>query len=722
MRQSGVSQPSTSSRRRLLWGGGVLAVLLVLLWALELTGGATRRRSRLRLASADLVREGLRSQTRSFLDARGRTKTQLPVWLDAHGDPVCTAELYHALTLHHVFSLHFAAKPGVTRMWARCTLRLPPPDRGSFSSSLELQLTLDPLPKPHKTPPRFRSRQRIAGYLALVPPLVAVVAALASGRILFSMLLAIFCGALLMLAGSPERLSEPTWQRLLWLPVDVVHSAWWATRHYVVGPLLAQFKLQVMVFATSLVGMIAVVTRAGGTQGLLSLVGRLRGSPPLARLSVLLMGLVLFFDDCANTLVVGSAARPITDAARVSREKLAYLVDSTAAPVAGVALISTWIGFEVGLFQTTADSLGMHVSGFEIFWEALPLRFYCLFTLFFVLAGILLRRDYGPMLAAERRAALTGVVRRASGTEPDEFLRDGGPPPDLTPAWTVAVLPILTVLFGVLGGILALGHTTRGVRLALADGLYTTGSFDHLRDCFTQAAKEELQGWAMLGAGLAGSAVALLVARRQRRGLPPGSDALSWKDLGRAYFGGMRAIVGAIGILICAWGIQAACDALGTSVTLTASLAGAVDPMILPLLIFLTSAAIAFATGTSWGTMGILIPAVLPLAYALGGQSNPLILYLAAGAVLDGAIFGDHCSPISDTTVMSSLSSGCNHLDHIRTQLPYALTVMLAAAIFGYLGRAWGAPLVVCYGLAGITLIGVLLIVGRNPDRRRTGT
>ena len=129
-----------------------------------------------------------------------------------------------------------------------------------------------------------------------------------------------------------------------------------------------------------------------------------------------------------------------------------------------------------------------------------------------------------------------------------------------------------------------------------------------------------------------------------------------------------------------------------------------------------SSAAIAFATGTSWGTMGILIPTVLPLAYAMGGRDNPVLLYLAAGAVLDGAIFGDHCSPISDTTVMSSLSSGCNHLDHIRTQLPYAVTVMLTAAGFGYLGHAWGVPLVACYGLAAVTLVGVLWILGKNPD------
>jgi Na+/H+ antiporter NhaC len=705
------------SGRRLRFATLILGALLVGLWGLEQSTGPDVQRSRRQLAAEGLVRDGLGRLSAPHRDARGRPRHRVVVVLDASGDAQCLKTLRAALASHRVFRLGGVTARQGHRLRARCTLRQPPASRSSSAAELKLVLSLDEAQITRRA--SYDGRQRITGYLALIPPVVAVVAALATRRILLSMLLAIFCGALVMLAGSPSRLSEPLTTRLLWLPVDVLHALWWATRHFVGGPLLAQFKLQVMVFATSLVGMIAVITRAGGTQGLLSLVGRLRGRPHLARLSVWLMGLVLFFDDCANTLVVGSAARPITDAARVSREKLAYLVDSTAAPIAGVALISTWIGFEVGLFQTTADSLGLGVSGFEIFWQALPMRFYCLLTLGFVLASILLRRDFGPMLRAERRAARTGQVRSqtdAGGEHSEAFLEHGGPPDGLDPAWTVAVVPIGTVLVGVLGGILALGHQTPGVQLALSEGLYSLGTASHLRDCFTQAAKEGLQGWAMLVSGLAGSAVALLLARRRRRTLPTGSQALSWRELGWTYVSGARAIGGAIGILICAWGIQAACDALGSSVTLTAALAGNVDPTLLPLLIFATSAAIAFATGTSWGTMGILIPTVLPLAYALGGRDHPVLLYLAAGAVLDGAIFGDHCSPISDTTVMSSLSSGCNLMDHIRTQLPYAVSVMLAAAGFGYLGHAWGLPLWASYGLSMATLMGVLWVLGKNPD------
>ncbi len=709
------SDTTPISGRRLAVAALILAALLLGLWGLERASGADLHHSRQRLAAEGLVRDGLGRLSAPHKDVRGRALHRVDVLLDASGDPGCLRVLRTALSSHTVFRPGHAQLPRVRRLRARCTVQKPPASTGSAMAEIRLTLRLDGNRAHHRSK-TFDSRQRITGYLALVPPLVAVALALATRRILMSMLLAIFCGALVMLAGSPDRLSAPLSTRLLWLPVDVLHALWWSARHYVLGPVLAQFKLQVMVFATSLVGMIAVITRAGGTQGLLSLVGRLQGRPHLARLSVWLMGLVLFFDDCANTLVVGSAARPITDAARVSREKLAYLVDSTAAPIAGVALISTWIGFEVGLFQTTSDSLGLGQSGFEIFWQAVPLRFYCLLTLGFVLATILLRRDYGPMLAAELRASTTGQVRADEAKPSEAFLEHGGPPEGLPPAWPVAVVPILTVLVGVLGGIVALGHQTPGVQLALSEGLYDMVSAAHLRDCFTQAAKEGLQGWAMLGSGFAGSAVAMIMARRRQKALTEPGDALSWRELGRTYVFGGRAILGAIGILICAWGIQAACDALGTSVTLTAALAGNVDPTLLPLLIFATSAAIAFATGTSWGTMGILIPTVLPLAYALGGREQPVLLYLAAGAVLDGAIFGDHCSPISDTTVMSSLSSGCNHLDHIRTQLPYALTVMLAAAGFGYLGHAMGMPLWACYGLATATLMGVLFILGRNPD------
>lgn len=690
--------------------GGVALLLLGLVW-LDKRGGSALGERRIRIAAEEKVREGLRRLSRPLLDERGRARTQLPVRLESRGHRACRAALARAVARSPVF---VPREDAPTRLQASCQVETAGPGAMSARVRLELRL-LDPPPGLPATP-EIRAEQQLVGYLALLPPLLAVILALGTGRILLAMLTAIFSAAVLALLGRPEHLGAPIAAQLLALPAELAAATWWGAKTYVIEPTFAQFKLQIMAFAASLVGMVAVITRAGGIQGVLGLLGRLQGSPRATRLSVFLMGLVLFFDDYANTLVLGSASRPLTDAARVSREKLAYLVDSTAAPVAGVAIISTWIGFEVGLFQTTASSLGLGISGFELFFQALPLRFYCLLTLFFVLAATLLDRDFGPMLHAERRALRTG--RTFEG--PQELApasHADAPGPAYSPSWVVAALPIFVVIAGVLGGILLFGHHTPGVQRGLKEGLYAPLSLAHFRECFTYASKDDLQGWALLGSGLGGSLLALFLSVRRRIPAAVGGRVRALADLGRTWVRGMSAIGPAVGLLVGAWAIQAACESLGTQVVLTAALGGAVDPTWLPLIIFVTSAGIAFATGTSWGTMGILIPAVLPIAYALGGAEHPVLLYLSAGAVLDGAIFGDHCSPISDTTVMSSLSSGCPHLDHLRTQLPYALTVMVVAALGGYLARAAGVPLWACYGLSMAALLAVLLALGRRPGR-----
>jgi Na+/H+ antiporter NhaC len=392
--------------------------------------------------------------------------------------------------------------------------------------------------------------------------------------------------------------------------------------------------------------------------------------------------------------------------------------------VAGLAVVSTWVGFEVGLFQAAAVSIGLPLSGFEIFFGALPQRYYCLFILFLVVAGVVLGRDLGPMLQAERRAHATGaVLRPGSRLTDDAAIARGAPPAGLPPAGHVALIPVAAVLVGVIGGNLALGHRTPAVQRALAEGLYRPGTASHLQDCFAQAARADLQGWSLLGAGLAGVALAFLLAARRRRVLPadapPGT--LGARDLLGTFASPWRTVAQAIGILIGAWAIQATCDRVGAATTLAAALSGTLPPLVFPVIVFLVAAALAFATGTSWGTMAMLIPTVLPLAHALGGPDGNLVLFLSAGAVLDGAIFGDHCSPVSDTTILSSLAAQCDHLDHVRTQLPYAVFAMVVAALVGYLGRPAGLAPAAVYAVAAATLIAGLLLVGRDPRRAAAG-
>ena len=529
---------------------------------------------------------------------------------------------------------------------------------------------------------------------SLFPPIAAILVAVISGRVLLGLALAVFSGGLLTAVDAP----------LYGLPFAALEKA---AVDYVWTPLRSSFQLYILGFTAALIGMVRVTTLAGGNAGIAAVLAARAESARSTRFAAFLMGLAIFFDDYANTIVVGTTLRPTTDRFRISREKLAYIVDSTAAPVAGVAVISTWIGFEVGLFGDLMQDLGTGVSGYQLFFHALPVRFYCLFTLLFVATSSWFQRDYGTMYRAERRARSTGRVLRPgavplTGRRGADVKAAGG----VQPAWWAAAVPVLVVVFAVVFGMAVDTWNHAGVRpVRLKNSLV---SFSYWTECFSNADNPRV----LFLSAILGSVVALLIAVTRRRA-NGGAALISPLTAIRTWALGIMGIQHAIAILIMAWAIQAICKDIGTSVYLAAALSPLMVPGLLPLLIFLLAAAIAFAIGTSWATMAILIPTAVPLAHSLGGL--PLTI-LAAAAVLDGAIFGDHCSPISDTTVMSSIATSCDHLDHVRTQLPYALTTMAVAALAGYVGTAFFYPgwIGLVIGLCAIPAI--LLLFGRNPD------
>ena len=530
---------------------------------------------------------------------------------------------------------------------------------------------------------------------SLFPPVAAILIAVLSGRLLLGLSLAVLSGGFLY-ALDAVSLSQ------------VPHTALYrAAVVYVWTPLKSSFQLYILAFTAALIGMVRVTSLAGGNRGIADLLASRAGGARSARLAAFLMGLAIFFDDYANTIVVGTTLRPIADRFRVSREKLAYLVDSTAAPVAGVAVISTWIGYEVSLFEDLMRELHTGQSGYQLFFSALPVRFYCLFTLAFVAFSSWFRRDFGPMLRAERRAQATGQVLRP-GAVPMAGRGNEGveSAAGVEPAWWAAAVPVLVVVAGVIFGMAidTLGHpdvTAVRLRESAFSAAYWTACFsnaDNARVLFTSS--------------LIGSALAILIAIT-RRSRTTGASAISLRRALSTYVRGIAGVWYAIAILILAWAIKEVCVDAGTSTYLTAALSPLLSPGVLPLLIFGLASLIAFSIGTSWATMAILIPTAVPLAHAMGGM--PLTV-LCAAAVLDGAIFGDHCSPISDTTVMSSIASSCDHIDHVRTQLPYALTTMAIAAFIGYLGTAQLYPWWAGLGLGLAAIPAVLFAVGRNPD------
>jgi Na+/H+ antiporter NhaC len=545
------------------------------------------------------------------------------------------------------------------------------------------------------------------GGWSLFPPLCAISVAILTGRIVVGLCSALAAAALIAGLDSvgpiPAIEAAAAW---LHLPDVIAAGLTKAPVGYVVKPLAESFQLYILAFTVSLIGMVRIVSVAGGTRGIAEALARSSEGKHAARLSAWLLGMVIFFDDYANTLVVGTTMRPVFDRFHISREKLAYLVDSTAAPVAGIALISTWIGYEVGLFEDAMQSVGTGISGYELFFRALPSRFYCLLSLVFVGASILLRRDFGPMLTAERRASTTGAVLRpgaqAMAGEEDRGLEI---PAGVVADWRVAVAPVALVIIGVLVGMQYDAWSAADVVEARGrDGFFS-------RSYWTMVFSNAEGARVMFQAAVAGSVLAfgLAVSRRGEDGRFPISPAIA----ARAWAGGVTGFSGALIILVLAWAIKEACGAVGTSQYLVAALGDSLPATALPVLVFLLASIVAFSIGTSWTTMALLLPTTIPLAHTLGGMP---IAVLVAAAVLDGAIFGDHCSPISDTTVLSSVASGCDHLDHVKTQFPYALATMAVAALFGYVGTAivWPAWVGLLIGTA--VICAMLWFFGTDPD------
>ncbi|HPF70812.1 MAG TPA: Na+/H+ antiporter NhaC family protein [Candidatus Krumholzibacteria bacterium] len=524
------------------------------------------------------------------------------------------------------------------------------------------------------------------GWLSVLPPVLAIALALATRQVVVALVLGVYTGALVV-TGDP------------------FHAFLRLGDTYLTDAVADRSHAAILVFTTILGGMVGVLSRSGATEGVVHWLSGRVGGRRGGMVSTAVMGTVIFFDDYANTLLVGATMRPLTDRLRISREKLSWLVDSTAAPVTTVAVISTWVGFEVGLIQDAMARMGADQGAYGFFVRSIPYSFYPLLTIAFVYMVSLSGRDFGPMLAAEERALQRGQVLRPGArpaSDVDELTSQAAS--DLAPAHPfLAGLPILLVIV-----VTALGIYFGGRQAARAAGL----AEPTLREILNNADSFAVLTWAALTGAV--SAIVLVVGRRR----------LSLTDALEGWVQGARSMVIAMTILVLAWSMSAVCDALGTAPFLVEVAKQVLSARLLPAVVFVLAAAVSFATGTSWGTMAILMPLVYPLGIELpasAGLAGPLAhgIHLAAvSAVLAGAVFGDHCSPISDTTILSSLATGSDHVDHVRTQLPYALVVAFAALLLGYLPAGWGMSPWLGLGLGALALLIVVLRVGRRAEDR----
>jgi Na+/H+ antiporter NhaC len=473
----------------------------------------------------------------------------------------------------------------------------------------------------------------LPAWTSILPPLLAIALALLFRHVLTALVLGVWLGAFLLSDLSPAA----SFARLL----DT----------HILNAIAERGHASILVFSLLLGGMLGLITQSGGAKGLASWVSTDATSRRRGQLTTWFLGLLVFFDDYANSLLVGASMRPVTDRLRISREKLAFLVDATAAPVASLALISSWIGVEVGYIADQFTHLGIERDAYLTFIETIPFRFYPILMLFFVAWVALRGRDFGPMLRAERRALEEGLLSRP-GAQPASDFHEESVPDDVPGRPMNALIPVVVVVIVAAAGIYVDGRAK----------VLSAGMEPSLRAIVGQASSSAAILWAT-GAGC----LAAL-------GLAVGSGALSFSKSIEAWMSGMRSMLFAAVILILAWSLGGVCRDLDTASFLIGAVGDWIAPAWIPATVFIMAALVSFATGTSWGTMAILFPLVVPLAHQIA-PGNETILLGTVSSILAGSVWGDHCSPISDTTVLSSMATSCDHMDHVRTQLPYALLI-----------------------------------------------
>lgn len=507
-----------------------------------------------------------------------------------------------------------------------------------------------------------------AGILSIIPPIVAIVLALITKEVTFSLILGILSGTVIY---------------SITMGYGVI-GVFDSTTQLMTAKLAENAAM--ILFLCFLGMVVAIVNKAGGSKAYGDWASSKLNSKKSAGVATSALGVLIFIDDYFNCLTVGTVMRPVTDKLKMSREKLAYIIDSTAAPVCIIAPISSWAAAVVALFPASAG------NGMTAFLSSIPFNFYAMLTLFMVFYMSLKKNaDYGPMAKAEKRCVEEGFFNSASeGQAEAEMAKisgDKGKVIDLViPVIILIIASVLSMLYvggmwtpdaeGYMNLFSAFGNTSAGPALAL-------GAFISLIIIFIY-----------------------FMARR----------TISFKDFFGCVNTGVINMVPACVILTMAWTISGVCRDLLRTGQYVADLveSSGIPVNILPAIIFLVACLLAFATGTAWGTFGILIPIILPVCE----QTAPELLVICLSATLAGSVFGDHTSPISDTTILSSTGAECNHLAHVGTQAPYACTVA-ACCFIGYLiagftaNMGYALNLVLSLGIGLVILIVLLQVLPR---------
>lgn len=484
--------------------------------------------------------------------------------------------------------------------------------------------------------------------IALIPPLIAIVLALITKEVYFSLFLGILSGSLIYTMFHPVLTVTKTF--------DVI-----------INKLADGWNVGILIFLVILGIMVSMINKAGGSAAYGEWASKKISSRMAASLATFLLGALIFVDDYFNCLTVGSVMRPVTDKEKVSRAKLAYLIDATAAPICIIAPISSW--------AAAVTSVAPEGEGFKLFISSIPYNFYALLTIVMIITISLMKFDYGPMKKHEDNALKGDLF--TSGA--DDFPKENAP-------------------VGKKGSILDLILPVIVLIVCCIIGMIYTGGFFEGENFMNAFANSDASVGLVLGSFVALVFTMLFFLLRKR---------LSFKEISNSLTEGFKAMVPAIMILTFAWSLGGITMDLGAKVCVAEFVRGNAANLtwLLPAIVFLIALGLAFATGTSWGTFGIL----LPIVCAVFSTGDPLMT-ISISACLAGAVCGDHCSPISDTTIMASAGANCNHINHVTTQLPYALTVAAVSFVtFIIAGLVKTAFIALPIGI--VLMVGTLVVI-----------
>ena len=530
------------------------------------------------------------------------------------------------------------------------------------------------------------------GLFTLIPPIVAIVLAFITKNVVISLFIGVLSGGFILNLTGFNVFGALT-QAFL----DFIDRA----LNSLADPWNAGIIMQVLVIG----GVINLVAKMGGAKAIAEALAKKAKTAKSTQLITWFLGICVFFDDYANSLIVGPIMRPVADKMKISRERLAFIIDATAAPIAGLAIISTWIGLEVSLISEGFETIGVEASGFVVFLQTIPYRFYNILILAFIVITTITLREFGPMRKAEIAA------RKSKDLANEEVVATSSHMDELEPKEGVklsiwnAIVPIGALIISAVVAFYYSGYSTimAGDDTAI-QAIITNSPLSFKAILETFAASDA--SVALFQSALFASIVAIIMSVCKK--IFTISEAIeAWVD-------GMKGLIITGVILILAWSLGSVIKELGTAQYLVEALNGAIPAFLLPSLIFVLGAVISFSTGTAYGTMSILMPLAIPLAYKINPEMSFVIV--STSAVLTGAIFGDHCSPISDTTILSSMGAGCNHIDHVKTQMWYALFVAAITILFGYIPAGFGLPIYIVLPMSFVALFVGVMIFGKKVE------